>query len=197
MKCETSQLLLMVFVRIGHVRCDCKSLSVFVKGPLGLSGTKVIEHVRVWNQRRCSVTIDLQPKISRAHAHSCPLEFLQRANLGQGSNLTNGVIIFGNCFVAIVYLLQEVTSRQTIQFLWRPENRHVAQSLGQNFIIGMEKGIRTVGFSVPQEIDHQKDVFWRVEVQIASQNGLPNWRLLSHFDRNQTFPWNGYTNSVG
>ena len=157
----------------------------------------MVEHVRVWNQCRCPVAIDLQPKISRTHAHSRPLEFLQRANLCQGRDLTNGIIVFGDRFVAIFNLLQQVTPHQTIELLWRPENWHVAEGLWQYFIIGMKKRIGPVDFPVPQEINHQKDVFRCIEIEVAPQNGLPDGRLLSHFDGDQTFPWDGHANSVG
>ena len=132
-----------------NLRCDGERLSVFVKGPFCFTGPIVVEHVCVRDQRRCPVAIDLQAKVARANAHSGPFELLECANLGQRCNLTNGIKVLGNRLVAVFYLLQKVAPNQAIELLRRPENGHVAQSLWQYFIIGMEKRIGPVCFPVP------------------------------------------------
>mmetsp|Transcript_5825 Transcript_5825/g.16602 ORF Transcript_5825/g.16602 Transcript_5825/m.16602 type:complete len:296 (+) Transcript_5825:1666-2553(+) len=151
----------------------------------------------MWNQRRRPVAVDLKPEIPGAHAHACPLEFLQGANLRQGRNLANGVVIVRNRLVAVLNLLQQVAPGQIIQLLRRPENGHVAQRLRQYFVVGVKEGVRTVHLAVPQQVYHQENVLWRVEVEVAPHNGLSDGCLLPHLHRDQAPAGNGHAHRVG
>ncbi|VEU33995.1 unnamed protein product [Pseudo-nitzschia multistriata] len=172
-------------------------LAVLVKGPLGFSGTVVVEHVRVGDQGRGTVAIDLKPKIPRTHAHPCPLEFLQGTNLIQRCNLANRVVVVCYGLVAVLDLLQQVAPGQVLEFLRRPENGHVAERLRQNFVVGVEKRVLPVDLAIPQEINHQENVLRRIEVQVASENGPADRRLLPHLDRDEAPPGDGHADRVG
>lgn len=50
----------------------------------------------------------------------------------------------------------------------------------------MKKTVAPVVFSIPQNINHEKNVFRGVQIEVRIENGLPEGRRLSHFDGDET-----------
>lgn len=71
------------------------------------------------------MTVNLESEIATADTHSCPFEFLERANLSQGRNLTDGMVVFGNGLVSIGDLSEEIAPLQIGQLFLGPKDWHV------------------------------------------------------------------------
>ena len=64
-----------------NLRGYSERLCTFIVRPFGFSGPVMVQHISMGDQSGCSSSINLQAKVSRTDAHSCPFEFLQCTNL--------------------------------------------------------------------------------------------------------------------
>jgi hypothetical protein len=118
-------------------------------------------------------------------------------NSSKVGDLADGVVVFLDGGVPIGDLLEQVAAAERLELVVAPEDGHVAEGRGQDLVVRVEEGVDAVHLPVPQQEDHQEDVLGGVQVEVGLQDGLPDGRGLSHFDRDEALPWHAHAHGVG
>mmetsp|Transcript_8820 Transcript_8820/g.19093 ORF Transcript_8820/g.19093 Transcript_8820/m.19093 type:complete len:228 (-) Transcript_8820:371-1054(-) len=135
----------------GLQRRDGETLRLLAERPLRLPRPQVIEHVGVRHQRRRAVSVDQQSEVSRAHDHARPSEFVEGGHRCEfGGDGDDGIVVLAYGVGAIGYLDEEVTSAESGEFGFVPEDGHVAEGLGKDVVVGSEEGFGTVDLAIPE-----------------------------------------------